>query len=125
MTIKQRGPAGGAAGTSNFYGRGSKSTASIASPPVAAQAPSSGGARTHAQLLLRVVVAEAQCRRYGREFLAATAGLDQRQVVENIAAWLSTSLRATPAEVLPEVWADVGRLFNWHDVSDLDPRGRA
>jgi hypothetical protein len=89
MTNERRGPSAGGAGSPkirDIAAADSGNDPRVAPPTCQTQVPSSGGVQTHAQLLLRVVVAEAQVRRYGREFLAATAGLDQREVVENIAA---------------------------------------
>jgi hypothetical protein len=87
-----------------------------------------------AQALFKAIVAEAEFRQAGHDFLDAAEGLDRGRIVRYAGRLLLLRLKNKPnpgefaawqdtAEIA--FWRDLERLFGWVNVGDLDPEGRA
>jgi hypothetical protein len=86
------------------------------------------------QALFKAIVAEAEYRHAGHEFLNAAEGLDRGRIVRYAARLLLLRLKNKPppgeftawqdiAETA--IWRDLEHLFGWVNVDDLDPEGSA
>jgi hypothetical protein len=87
-----------------------------------------------AQALSKAIVAEAEFRQAGHEFLDAAEGLDRGRVVRYAGRLLLLRLKNKPPpgeftawQDMAETafWRDLERLFGWVNVGNLDPEGRA